>query len=393
MRSRAIEVVMLTPSARGGHPRYTWELMTALRAAAPPSELGLTLLTSEDLAPEFRTDAYEIAAVLPPLQDPSTFPTRVHWAVGRTLHYARREEAVLAWLRARGRVDVVHYQEPPFASPVHLRRARAAGVSPVATVHNLRPHRYHVPSVRRLNDLAARLGWRQCAALFVHSTGLKEQLERELGAGAPPVVAVPHGVWSGHGAGAAAPRRDGTLLLFGVMRRNKGLHLALDALRLLPGRRLVLAGAFEDASFAREIRQRIAAEGLAAELLDRVVPEEEIPSWFGGAALALLPYGEFHAQSGVLHMAIGYGLPAVVTDVGALGEEVRREGIGFVAPPGDPAALARAIVAALEPDAWDAARARALALARTRSWGRAAELTLEVYRRVAAAPGRATHAR
>ena len=221
----------------------------------------------------------------------------------------------------------------------------------------------------------------QCATLFVHSTGLKEQLSRELGARAPPVVAIPHGVWTGHAA-RSGPSHDGYLLLFGVMRRNKGLHLMLDALRHLPGKRLVLAGGFPERSFAREIRHRIDSERLPVTLLDRVVPEPEVAILYAGAALAVLPYTEFHAQSGVLHLAIGYGVPAVVTDVGALGEQVRREGIGVVAPPADPAALARSVVAALHPGAWDAARERCTALARTLSWSAAAELTLEAYRRI-----------
>jgi glycosyltransferase involved in cell wall biosynthesis len=374
---------MLTPSATGGHARYTWELMTALRGEAPPSELALTLVTSSDLDPEFRTSAYEIADVLPPLR--RGFPTRVHWAVGRTVHYARREEAILKWLRARPRVDVVHYQEPPFGSPLHFRRVRWTGALPVATVHNVSPHTYPVPAVRHLSDLAARLGWMQCATLFVHSAALKDELARDLGRRSPPVVAIPHGVWSGHRA-AAPPPRDGPLLLFGVMNRYKGLHLMLDALRLLPGRRLVLAGAFPDAQLAREIRHRIDSERLPVEVLDRFIPEAEVGALYGGAALSVLPYSEFHAQSGVLHLSIAYGVPAVVTDVGALGEQVRRDGIGVVAPPRDAAALAGAVREALEPATWAAARERCLAVARTLSWSAAARLTIEAYARICAAP-------
>jgi glycosyltransferase involved in cell wall biosynthesis len=383
----AIHAVMVTPSAAGGHPRYTWELLSALRAEAPPSELRLTLLTSVDLAPEFRTGSYAIADVLPPLRHASTFRNRVQWAVGRTAHYARREELVLRWVHAQERVDVLHYQEPPFAAPLHFWRARAARTHPVATVHNLRPHSYALPMSQPVSDLATRLGWLQCATLFVHSDGLKERLAHELGRRAPPVVAIPHGVWTGHGTGSQ-PRRDGYLLLFGVMRRNKGVHLMLDALHHLPGRRLVLAGVFPEASLAREVRERIAAESLPVEVHDRLIPEPEIAGLYGGAALAVLPYGEFHAQSGVLHMAISYGVPAVVTDVGALGEQVRRDGIGTVAPPGDAAALAGAVQAALEPAAWDAARERCKVVAQTLSWSVAARLTLEAYRHVCAGGSR-----
>jgi glycosyltransferase involved in cell wall biosynthesis len=373
---------MVTPSATGGHARYTWELMTALRAAAPPSDLRLTLLTSADLDAEFRTAHYEIADVLPPLRQPCTFANRAEWAVSRVLHYARREERVLRWARGAGRVDILHYQEPPFASAVHFPRVRTAGIHPVATVHNLRPHSYPVAAARWLTDVSRRLGWLQCSALFVHSSGLRDRLAHELGRRAPPVVAIPHGTWTGHVRPSSACRRDGYLLLFGVMRRNKGVHLMLNALRHLPGKRLLLAGAFPDASFAREVRHRVESERLPVSVLDHAIPEAQVEELFTGASLAVLPYTEFLSQSGVLHMAISYALPAVVTDVGALGEQVRREGIGTVASAADPAELARSILAALEPAAYEAARERCSVLAGTLSWSRAADLTLDAYRRV-----------
>jgi glycosyltransferase involved in cell wall biosynthesis len=382
MSARALRVVMVTPSATGGHARYTRELMSALRDAAPPAKLQLTLLTSADLDPEFRAVPYEIAAVLPPLRPRHTFSSRLEWAASRTAHYARREEALLRWVRAQGRVDVVHYQEPPFAAPLHFARVRATGASPVATVHNLRPHRYWIAGLHWATDLLSRVGWRQCSTLFVHSSGLAERLGRDLGRRAPPIVAIPHGVWTGHGLSAAEPRRDGYLLLFGVMRRNKGLHLVLDALRFLPGSRLVLAGAFEEPGFAREVLERIARERLDVVVLNRFIPESEVPGLFVGASLAMLPYTDFCAQSGVLHMAIAYGLPSVVTDVGALGEQVRRQGIGLVAATTTPAGLAQAVLRALEPAAYDAARQSCANLARTLSWSAAALLTLDAYQRL-----------
>jgi glycosyltransferase involved in cell wall biosynthesis len=384
MSARAIHAVMYNPTATGGHPRYTWELMTALRRAAPPSELSLTLLTSVDLAPQFRAAPYPIAAVLPPLRHASTFPSRAAWAASRVLHYARREEAVLRWVRAQGRVDVVHYQIVPFAAAVHARRVRRAGVHPVATVHNLHPHAHPIAAARWVEELSGRLGWNQYATLFVHSAGLQNQLAAELGPRAPPVVAIPHGVWTSHGKPSAPPRGDGYLLVFGVMRRDKGVHLMLDALRHLPGRRVVVAGQFEDAAYARELRTRIASERLPVELLDREIPDAEVGDLFAGAALVVLPYTAFHAQSGVLHLAIACGVPVTVTDVGALGEQVSRDGIGTVAGAPEPLALARAVEQALEPVAWAAAAERARALAGTRSWSEAAALTLAAYERLCA---------
>jgi glycosyltransferase involved in cell wall biosynthesis len=382
MSARALRVVMVTPSAIGGHARYTWELMNALREAVPPSELQLALLTSTDLGPEFRSARYEIAAVLPPLRRRDSFSSHLEWAASRVSHYACREEAVLRWVRGRGGVDVVHYQEPPFAGPLHFARVHAIGACPVATVHNLRPHHYWIAGARWVTDLVWRVGWRQCSTLFVHSSGLAERLGRECGRRAPPIVSIPHGVWTGHGTSAPEARRDGYLLMFGVMRRNKGPHLMLDTLRLLPQRRLLLAGAFEDAVLAREVRDRIAAARLDVIVVDHFIPESEVQGLFAGASLAMLPYTDFHGQSGALHMAIAYGVPSVVTDVGALGEQVRREGIGAVAPSATAAELARAVLRALEPEAHDAARRRCIELARSLSWSTAAARTLEAYRRL-----------
>jgi glycosyltransferase involved in cell wall biosynthesis len=59
------------------------------------------------------------------------------------------------------------------------------------------------------------------------------------------------------------------------------------------------------------------------------------------AAAVVLPYRKLDS-SGVLATAIGYRRPAVVSDVGSLGEIVREFGAGLVVPPGDEAALAAA---------------------------------------------------
>jgi glycosyltransferase involved in cell wall biosynthesis len=382
----ALNVVMVTPSATGGHPRYTWELMTALRSAAPPSELRLTLLTSRDLHEDFRSAPYSIADVLPALRPAKSFASKVHWATSRMAHYASRDEVALRWIRAQGSVDVVHYQEKPFAAPVHFARVAGAGCRPVATVHNLRPHRYHVPAARWVTDALAHSAWRRCSTLFVHSPGLRRQLAAELGPDSPPIIAIPHGVWTGHGSGTPESTRNGYLLLFGVMRRNKGVGLMLDAMRSLPGKRLVLAGAFEDSSFANEVRQAVAKDCLSVDVRDHAIPESEIARLFAGASLVVLPYTEFHSQSGVLHMAISYGIPVVVTDVGALGEQVRQQGIGVVAAALDAASIARAVLIALEPSAYSAAQRRCDEVARTLSWEAAAEITLNAYQRLRGEP-------
>jgi glycosyltransferase involved in cell wall biosynthesis len=118
------------------------------------------------------------------------------------------------------------------------------------------------------------------------------------------------------------------------------------------------------------------------ELIDRYIGDEEVADLFDRSRLVILPYTNFTAQSGVLHLALAHGRPVVATDVGALGECVRLWGIGQVAPPCDERSLAGAIERSLDRAAYDAAIE---AIARVRgdlTWTRMAEATIDVYRSI-----------
>ncbi len=79
--------------------------------------------------------------------------------------------------------------------------------------------------------------------------------------------------------------------------------------------------------------------------------------------------------------ALGAGVPAVVYDVGGLGEAVRRFGAGRVVPPGDIEALTEAVRELLDdPQALERARAGAERARAELTWEAAAEAHLEVYR-------------
>ena len=86
-----------------------------------------------------------------------------------------------------------------------------------------------------------------------------------------------------------------------------------------------------------------AAAGPRVEWRLGFLGEAEIGRALGSATVAVFPYRPELDQSGALLQAIGAGVPAVVYDVGGLGEVVRAFGAGRVVPAGDVSALTAAL--------------------------------------------------
>jgi glycosyltransferase involved in cell wall biosynthesis len=66
----------------------------------------------------------------------------------------------------------------------------------------------------------------------------------------------------------------------------------------------------------------------------KYITNEEAAEVFKVADALILPYKKsFHAQSGVLNLAINYEKPCVVSDVGGIGETIREYNLGVVVKP------------------------------------------------------------
>lgn len=400
MGSAQLDVCMYTPNAHGGHARYTHELLSAISEVGRDKGVRVSLVTSSDLDSKYRTSFYPIHDVLPPLLHRSAFRGILHWGFSRTIHYSRRERTFLRWIRGTESCEIVHFQDyTTWLAARHFRLLRALGKRLLLTVHNIYPHTYPPGMLKLFYPLQVywrRTAFRMCHALFVHSEDLRRQLAEFLGVGHPPIFVTPHGVWNSTvGTVTATDAKERVqrrrLLFFGVIRRNKGLHTLLHAMKGLTDCTLTVAGTPEEPRYQEQVRALI--ERLPpgrVELIDRFIEDDEMTRLFERSSLVILPYSSFTSQSGVLHDALAYGLPLVATDVGALGESVRRWGIGQVVPPNDDAALTGAIREMLMPDRY-AEASRAVDRAREHlSWRRTAEVTIEAYRLVARGGSKAT---
>jgi glycosyltransferase involved in cell wall biosynthesis len=253
--------------------------------------------------------------------------------------------------RALRGADVAHLQlSDPAFSPAMRQVARAArreGVAVVATVHDLQPHRSWQ---RPMNAILAAVA-RGADRVLVHEESLADACAERFGLDRGRVGVVPHAVYDAFGADrltrAQARRRlglpdDRTILLaFGSVLPYKGTEVAVEALAHLPDSvHLLVAG--PDKGMWPAVRRRIDELGLAGRVHDhvRLLDDAEIGAYLRAADAAVLPYRDFHSQSGAAMAAVGAGLPLVVSDVPSLrGLAPSR----MRARPGDPASLAAAV--------------------------------------------------
>jgi glycosyltransferase involved in cell wall biosynthesis len=133
------------------------------------------------------------------------------------------------------------------------------------------------------------------------------------------------------------------VLFFGLIRPYKGLEDLIRAFSSMSeqeaaSRWLTVVG--ETWEGCTEPARLIEASQHADRItfVNEYVPDEVVAAAFAHADLVVLPYHR-SSSSGILHVAMSWGLPVVLTDVGGLPEAAEGyEGAVFV-PPGDPAML------------------------------------------------------
>lgn len=132
------------------------------------------------------------------------------------------------------------------------------------------------------------------------------------------------------------------VLLFGVLRPDKGLADLLAAVAQAPRWQVLIAGKEDGALHAA--RETLSRPELAARVAIREGFQEidAVAELFAAADLVALPYRRV-SQSGVLHLAYGFSRPVVAYPVGGLAEAVIEGETGWLCAEPTPSALATAL--------------------------------------------------
>ena len=142
--------------------------------------------------------------------------------------------------------------------------------------------------------------------------------------------------------------KDRNLLFFGMLNYGKGAEHLIRAMNELPGFKLTLAGKAITPQYEAIVRAAAAENKLGNVKLDiRWVPEDEKKRMLQEADVMVFPYVWAPYQSGTLHNAFSYGIPVVVTDVGAISEVVKEYRCGRVVEQRSPKFIVAGIKAVL----------------------------------------------
>lgn len=242
--------------------------------------------------------------------------------------------------------------------------------------------------------------------IFVHTNQIKAELMRRFDLPSKKVTVVPfpvNNIIPRSALSKSAARNklelsqtDRILLFFGNIAPYKGLEDAVLAIAELTkvwgdSVRLLIVGRIKECpEYWNEIERIICQGGLTRQIITRTefVPDPEVGCYFRASDVLVLPYKRIY-QSGVLFLGYNHGLPAIVTNVGALKESVVEGVTGFVCESGSPADLAKSIQtyfqSSLFHDLENSRNAIIDYVNREHGWARLGETTCEVYNRLAGA--------
>ena len=300
-------------------------------AYTPPYDRSLAAaLVGAGCDVELVTSRFRFGAVAPPVgyEAREWFYPLSSRMRGRRLRLAvKAVEHPLGMARlAAAKPDVLHMQ---WIGAPEMDRWLFRPRSPaVLTAHDIIPRRTS-SMTRTWKRLFAR-----CERVVVHSERGRSQLV-DFGVPDSKLQVIGHPVFR-----SEIERSDDgrTALCLGLIRPYKGTEDAVEAVLKVDGSRLLVVG---DLRIPLGGLKQTA--GARAEWRLGYLPEDEVRQALSEATVGLFPYRAEIDVSGALLQVLGAGVPAIVYDVGGLGEVVGRFGAGAVVPPGDVDAMADAL--------------------------------------------------
>lgn len=337
-----MKVALLGPTHpyRGGIAHYTTLLARAFAAAHDVSIVSFSRLYPGFLFPGTTQLDASGEAILPPVEAERIVDSLNPWTwrrAGRRLREIGPDLLIVPWWHP--------YFGPSLGLAARIAR-RGGRPKRIFLCHNVEPHE-PTPLLRAM----AAYGLGAADGFLVHAREEAARLTPR--AKGRPIRVHPHPSYDVFSA--SPPSRDDAraalgasgrvLLFFGYVRPYKGLHDLLAALALARPDAwdlLYVVGEFYEPRARYEAALAHPALRGKVRVVDRYVANEEVAAYLAAADVVALPYRSA-TGSGIAQVAFGAGVPVIATRAGGLADVVEEGVSGFLVPPGDAPAFARAV--------------------------------------------------
>jgi glycosyltransferase involved in cell wall biosynthesis len=379
-------IIVHTSEPSSGAARYVSELVAGLAA----NHVNVTLFCPPtfDQLDKVRSSGAAVSFAAHRSTERGGFVSRV----ARNLRFLIG--TALRQLRATRPGDILHVQFPLYfpAGLAFFVLARWRQCEIVFTVHDPLPHKWLLPArLRSLEWAMVRWAYGLSDKLIVHNETGRNVLIERFHQNPGKIVVIPHGPLAATGPVDDAPRGEFRVLLFGGIRENKGVHLAIQAVQSINACgavqvQLTIAGAVANAreqDYWEHCLAMITEHPAGIRVIDRYIEDDETASLTAEHHALLLPYLGFTSESGVAAFALANRRPIIATRAGGLGAILDQCGCGVPIEDSSAEGVAEAIVRAREAGP-DVLRQMGIAGARFmeagRSWTEIGRRTLALYR-------------
>lgn len=218
------------------------------------------------------------------------------------------------------------------------------------------PFEESILPIRLYSKITGKLLRKNLDAYITHSESDKQLVAERYAIAPEKIHVIPHGLYDQYGEllDVKEARKnlsindEFVILSFGLIRKYKGTPYLIRAFEQFPSeileksRLLIVGEIWED---RKELLDQIKASPAYDKitLIDEYVPDERVNIYFSAADVVVLPYLRA-SQSGIAHIAMSFGKPVVVSEVGGLKESMAGYEGTFFVPAGDAESIRKAVL-------------------------------------------------
>jgi len=279
--------------------------------------------------------------------------------------------------------------------------ARLLNLHIIFTAHNVLPHDEFERMAKGMR-FSFKSIYSSSRALITHSEYNKKELMKDFNIKDSNIFVVPLGNYLFLTYGRTELTKDlareklglsphdKVVLCFGAIREYKGIQYLIpafgDVAKEIQDARLMIVGPPLDKNFTIRVNELIRECNIekATIFCPHYIPLDEISLYFMASDIAVFPYLHTYG-SAALHSAFAFSKPVIATDLDVFREMIKHGQNGYIIPPKDVEALAKAIVRCLSMSSDELGKMgrNSLHLAKTKyRWEAIAKSTINVYKNI-----------